>query len=162
MMNRNEGFAYIALLASITVLMLVLTSASEVASQSLKREREYQLFFVGEQIRNAIGRYYENTPQGTKAFPKSLNVLLHDERFINNTRHLRQIYLDPMTNTRDWGLVQNENKQIIGVFSTSTESLLITNLDPNVVTIDAGQPVLNYSHLKFIYQPNNAANKAKN
>ena len=97
-MRTIGGFAYIALLASLAVIMLVLTAASENISQTAKREREKQLLFVGEQFRNAIASYYENAPQGNKQFPKDLDVLVKDNRSIKAMRHLRRIYIDPMTN----------------------------------------------------------------
>jgi len=148
-----RGFAYIALLAILAILMLALTSASENIAQNAKREREQQLFFVGEQFRNAIGRYYEQSPQGTKQFPKILEVLLKDNRSIKPVRHLRKLYSDPITKSALWGLVKNEQQQIIGVFSISAEEVLITNFDSNVVSVDIEQGVLIYSDLKFIYAP---------
>jgi len=150
---RNSGFAYIALLASLTVLMLVLTSASESLYLKSKRERELQLFFVGEQFRNAIGNYYESSPQSAKQFPKSLDVLLKDNRSINPARHLRRIYEDPISRKKDWGLVKNEQQGIVGVYSLTTEPILITNFDYKKVTVDIEQGMLVYSDLKFIYTP---------
>ncbi|MFW5450502.1 MAG: type II secretion system protein [Methylophagaceae bacterium] len=153
MMIKLRGFAYLALLASLFVLMLVLTAAAETISQQAKRERERQLFFVGEQFRNAIASYYENSPSGSKQFPKNFDVLLKDTRSIKPARHLRQIYSDPITNNAAWGEVRNEFQQIIGVYSLSTERVLITNIDSNIIMVDEGQGILIYSALKFIYNP---------
>lgn len=162
MMKSAGGFAYIALLVSLAILMLALTSASESIAQNAKREREQQLFFVGEQFRNAISSYYENSPQGAKQYPKTLEVLLKDNRSINPARHLRKIYRDPMINDSYWGLVKNEQQQILGVFSTSSKEVLITNFDPKVVSVDVEQGILIYSDLKFIYTAEKGAdNKQK-
>ena len=162
MMKSASGFAYIALLASLAILMMALTSASESIAQNAKREREQQLFFVGEQFRNAIGSYYENSSQATKQYPKTLESLLKDNRSINPDRHLRQIYNDPITDDVFWGLVKNEQQQIIGVFSTSSEEVLITNFDSKVVSVDIEQGILIYSNLKFIYTPEKGADTKKN
>jgi len=156
LMRKKGGFAYIALLISLLVMMLVITSASENISQNAKREREQQLFFVGEQIRNAIASYYEKSPEGVKQFPKNLDDLLKDNRSINPARHLRRLYRDPMTNESVWGEVKNEQQQIVGVYSLSSEQVLITNFDHNLVTVDIEQGVLIYSDLKFIYTPDDA------
>ena len=162
MMKSASGFAYIALLASLAILMMALTSASESIAQNAKREREQQLFFVGEQFLNAIGSYYENSSQGAKQYPKTLESLLKDNRYINPDRHLRQIYNDPITNDVFWGLVKNKQQQIIGVFSTSSEEVLITNFDSKVVSVDIKQGILIYSDLKFIYTPEKGADNKKN
>ncbi len=151
MMIKPHGFAYLALLASLFVLMLILTAAAETISQQAKREREQQLFFVGEQFRNAIASYYENSPSGSKQFPQNFDVLLEDNRSIKPARHLRQIYSDPITNNKAWGEVRNEQQQIVGIYSLSTEAVLISNIDTNVITVDEGQGILIYSALKFIY-----------
>jgi len=152
-MKSAGGFAYIALLASLAILMLVLTSASENRAQNAKREREQQLFFVGEQFRNAIASYYENSPQGAKQYPRTLEGLLKDNRSISPARHLRRIYQDPITRDVFWGLVKNEKQQIIGVYSLSSESVLITNFDDSLITVEVEQRELSYFDLKFIYRP---------
>ena len=152
-MRTIGGFAYIALLASLAVIMLVLTAASENISQTAKREREKQLLFVGKQFRNAIASYYENAPQGNKQFPKDLDVLVKDNRSIKPMRHLRRIYIDPMTNDALWGLVKNGQQRIVGVYSLSTEQVLITNIDSTLVTRNKKQKHFNYSEFKFIYTP---------
>jgi len=152
-MRLHHGFAYIALLATLAILMLALTSASESISHNAKREREQQLFFVGEQFRNAIKNYYENSPSGVKQFPNKLNDLLKDNRFAKPARYLRRIYRDPMSNDFDWGVVLNENKQIVGIYSLSSKELLKTNLPSDLVTVDSDKGKLKYSDLKFIYTP---------
>jgi len=152
-MRVEGGFAYIALLASLAVIMMILTAASENISQTAKREREQQLFFVGEQFRNAIASYYENSPQGNKQFPSNFDELVRDNRNVKPMRHLRRLYRDPMTNDIEWGQIRNEQQQLVGVYSLSTEQVLITGFDRTFITADETQGVLNYSNLKFIYSP---------
>ncbi|MFW5425868.1 MAG: type II secretion system protein [Methylophagaceae bacterium] len=151
--KTNKGFAYIALLASLAVLMLALTAASESIAHSAKREKEQQLFFVGEQFRNAIASYYQNAPNGVQQYPDSLEVLLTDNRAIKSMRHLRRIYLDPMTSQALWGLLKNEHQRVIGVYSLSTEEVLKTNIDTTLVTVLTTNATIIYSDLKFIYTP---------
>ena len=152
--EKGEGFAYIALLAVLAILVLAVTLASESIYLNAKREREQQLFFVGEQFRNAIASYNSKSFEGKAAqFPKSLDDLLKDKRFIKPIYHLRRIYRDPMTRDLQWGLVKNGQQQIVGVYSLSTEPVLITNFDANLVKVDVNQNALIYSDLKFIYTP---------
>ena len=81
-----------------------LAAAGLVWKTEIKREKEAQLLFVGEQYRQAIGSYYESTPSAVRQFPLSLADLLKDARFPAIKRHLRQMYSDPMTGREEWGL----------------------------------------------------------
>jgi len=87
--------------------------------------------FVGEQFQQAIMSYYNNATGGLKQYPESLEDLLMDSRSSTSKRHLRKIFLDPMTNSYDWGLVKEpiseqttrvnfmDSDGIIGVYSRS-------------------------------------------
>lgn len=158
-MKAEKGFAYIALLAILAISALYLSLATESSSHHAKREREKQLFFVGEEFRSAIASYYENSPSGAKQYPRDLDRLLKDNRSIRPVRHLRKVYSDPMTNDFTWGLVKNKQQQIIGVFSFSTEEALITHFDKNKVTIVNDEGILLYSDIKFIYTPKTTKNR---
>jgi type II secretory pathway pseudopilin PulG len=54
-----------------------------------------------------------------RGYPGSLEELLKDERFPGVRRHLRKIFVDPMTGKAEWGLVQVAGR-IVGVHSLST------------------------------------------
>ena len=84
-----------------------------------RTEKEKQLLFVGAEFRNAINSYYASTPDLAKVYPVSLNDLLLDKRMPNIKRHLRKIYLDPMTGKADWGLVTLQGR-IVAIYSRST------------------------------------------
>ena len=87
-----------------------------------QREKEEQLLFVGDQYRRAIASYYNTIPPGSaRALPSSLEVLLNDQRFPTPVQHLRRMYEDPMTGTKDWGLV-SQGGGISGVYSPSEKS----------------------------------------
>jgi len=85
----------------------------------MRAEKEKQLLFVGGQYRAAITSFYASTPGDVKVYPTSLDDLLLDKRMPNVKRHLRQIYIDPMTEKADWGLVLQKGR-IVGIFSSST------------------------------------------
>jgi len=82
-------------------------------------EKEKELLFIGGQFRKAINSYYESSPSGAKIYPASLEDLLLDRRYPNIKRHLRKLYLDPVTGTPEWGLVKQQGR-IVGIYSLST------------------------------------------
>jgi type II secretory pathway pseudopilin PulG len=120
-MRRDEhGFTYLGLLFAIALSAGGLGVAASLWSTEAKREREAQLLFVGDQIRAAIGAYYEKAPDpASHAFPPSLDDLLEDKRWPVRRRHLRKVFLDPMNNRPEWGIVTAPNGGVIGVFSLS-------------------------------------------
>lgn len=59
------------------------------------------------------------TASRLQAYPMRLDDLLLDPRYPNPHRYLRKIWLDPITGSADWGLVQGPNGEIFGVYSRS-------------------------------------------
>ncbi|OGS97060.1 MAG: hypothetical protein A3K04_10935 [Gallionellales bacterium RBG_16_56_9] len=115
---RQCGFTYIGLLLFIAIGGIALAAIGPVWHTEMQREREKELLFAGEQYAQAIGSYYESTPGGVRQYPASLQDLLHDRRFPGIKRHLRKLYLDPMTGGDEWGLIK-EQGAIVGVHSLS-------------------------------------------
>ncbi len=117
-----RGFVYIALLIGLAVIGIGLSATSEVWTQSRQREKEEELLFVGNQIRQAISRYYLQSPPSARRFPMTLDELVEDLRTPDKpARFLRKLYADPMTNTPQWGEVRLANGQLVGVYSPSSE-----------------------------------------
>ena len=74
---------------------------------------------MGHQLRGAIARYYETQVSGGKSeYPVSLDDLLLDNRFPGIRRHLRKVFIDPMTSKPEWGLMRVGGR-IVGVYSLS-------------------------------------------
>jgi type II secretory pathway pseudopilin PulG len=117
--HRTRGFTYIGLLIVVALAGVALAGAGTLWSTSTKRDREAELLFVGEQFQRAISAYYDQGPGGVRQFPAKLEDLLQDRRFPTTHRHLRKVFVDPMTGTRDWGLVRGPGGGITGVFSNS-------------------------------------------
>lgn len=117
--NVNKGFTYIGLLLFIAITGVGLSVAGVSWQYQVRAEKEKQLLFVGAEFRNAINSYYASTPDAAKVYPLSLNDLLLDNRLPNIKRHLRKIYIDPMTGKSDWGLVTHQGR-IVGIYSRST------------------------------------------
>jgi hypothetical protein len=63
--------------------------------------------------------YYERSPGPVKRYPRSIDDLLKDDRFLGTQRYLRQNYVDPMTGKREWGLIRAPEGGIMGVHSLS-------------------------------------------
>ncbi len=117
----QRGFTYLGLLFLVAIMGLALTAVSEVWSTTAKREKELELLFVGQAFVQAIGDYYQATPEAAKKLPEKLEDLLEDKRSLVLLRHLRRMYVDPMTGTTDWGLIRVGNLGIAGVYSQSTD-----------------------------------------
>jgi len=114
--RRQRGFTYIGLLMAVFIMGLMLTLVSRVWRTTEQRERETQLLFVGHAYRMAIASYVAFGHQ----YPPTLQSLLKDERFPVPKRHLRRLYVDPMTRQADWSLIMTPSGQgIMGVASSS-------------------------------------------
>ena len=149
----QKGFAYLILLFVLAAIALTLTSASQDVDQNAQREREAELLFIGKQFHNAIASYYEKSPNSNKQFPKKLEDLVTDNRSLKPARHLRKIYIDPMTGKAEWGLVKNEQDMIIGIYSTSDLTPLRSHFDIDIKQMFGENPLSTYSDWKFVYQP---------
>lgn len=103
MPRRESGFVYLWALFSVVLAGVVMAGVGQVWQVKAQREKEAELLHVGEQFRKAIMSYY-NT--GTKQFPETLEELIEDKRAAATKRHLRKIYIDPVTNTTEWGIVE--------------------------------------------------------
>jgi type II secretory pathway pseudopilin PulG len=123
--GSDRGFVYIGLLIGLTVIGIGLGAVSEVWHQSGQREREEELLFIGNQFRQAITRYYVESPRGSVRFPMTMQDLLQDDRSPDKSRrYLRKLYADPMTGKTDWGEVRLPSGQLVGVYSQSSENVL--------------------------------------
>lgn len=118
--GRQAGLAYLSVLLAVTILGIALVAAEVVWQESMRREKEAELLFVGEQFRKAIQQYYESSP-GRKTYPSSLESLLLDPRYPGTRRYLRRLYPDPMTGQSNWGVIVAPEGGIMGVHSLGTE-----------------------------------------
>ena len=144
---RHAGFTYLGLLFAIAVLGLTLSTIGIVWSTQLRREREAELLFTGDQIRTAIGRYRASGG----VYPPALTDLLQDDRFPMARRYLRRIYPDPMTGSADWQLILAPEGGIMGVASQAQgKPIKVAGFSPLDATFkDAGC----YCEWKFVYSP---------
>lgn len=118
---REPGFTYLGLMVIIAVMGIVLAATGEIWHMALKREKEHELLFVGDQFRRAINQYYQHSPLKPRRLPMSLDDLLKDPRYPGTQRYLRKIYIDPITGDSKWGLVTGPAGEIFGVYSLSED-----------------------------------------
>jgi type II secretory pathway pseudopilin PulG len=155
--RHQRGFTYVALMIATAVIGVGLAATGTVWSQAAQRDKERELLGIGAEMRNAIARYYERTPGTVKAYPKTLEELLKDPRFPNVQRHLRRIYVDPMTGKAEWGLVAAPGGGVMGVYSLSKQEPLKR---AGFAAVDADlSRALHYSDWQFVYAPPRSAPK---
>ncbi len=132
---REGGFTYFGVLAIVIIMGGVLATAAEVWHFSMKREKEQELLFVGNQFRQAIKMYYEHTPPLAQRYPARLEDLLADPRYPSVQRYLRKIYPDPISGSTEWGLVKGPSGEILGIHSLSNsepaKKVNFSNADKN-------------------------------
>ena len=113
MVRTDKGFIYIWALFSVAIFGIALAGVGQIWQTKAQREKERELLFVGEQFQKAIMSYYNDASTGLKQYPESLQDLLLDSRSSTPKRHLRKIFLDPMTNSYEWGLVKESDSEQI-------------------------------------------------
>jgi len=149
--HRQAGFTYLALLFTVAIASMVLAATGTLWSVEAQREREVELLFVGNQFRQAIRSYYEQSPGMQKRYPMSLDELVTDNRYLGVKRHLRQIYMDPITGRSEWGMLMAPEGGIMGVHSLSDQKTIKRS---HFLLRDATLEGKNmYSEWHFVYRP---------
>jgi len=148
---HQNGFTLLAVIAALLLLALASNGVLTYVSQQALREREAELLRVGELYAQAIGTYYEASPGGVKRWPRTLEDLVEDQRFVGIKRHLRQIYADPMTRSINWGLVIASDGGLTGVYSRSeAQPIRSAAIELGALTLS---PARRYADWQFVYQP---------
>jgi type II secretory pathway pseudopilin PulG len=137
--GRAAGYTYVVVLIWVALAGIGLAITGELWRTTAQREREAELLFIGEEFRRAITSYYESSP-GVQRFPASLAALVRDERYPTVRRHLRKIYVDPMTGAAQWGLVKQPEGGIVAIYSLSSARPLRTGNFTGAQEAFAGKP----------------------
>lgn len=149
--RTQRGFTYAVMIFVVALAGFGLAWAGQVYSEKLRRENEAELLRIGEAFVRAIESYYASSPGTQKAFPQRLEDLLQDNRFAQTRRHLRRIYVDPLTGRAEWGLVRAAEGGIAGVRSLSESSPLATTSIGLAGAVL--KPATRYSDWEFVYVP---------
>jgi general secretion pathway protein G len=108
----DQGFTLLELLVATTILVVLSTLAVPLARLTIQREKERQLRFALWQMRDSIDRYKDaadrslfQTKVDSQNYPPDLETLVKGVDVQGKkVRFLRQIPVDPMTGSKEWGL----------------------------------------------------------
>lgn len=117
--TASRGFTYLGAMFIVSVLAMTSAMAGVVWSTVQRRDNERELVFVGRQFQSAIESFRQRSTAPARLYPRELIELVRDDRSIVPQRHLRRIYIDPMTGDSQWGLIQLPDGGIVGVYSLS-------------------------------------------
>jgi type II secretory pathway pseudopilin PulG len=119
----QRGFTYLWVLIAIAITSAGLASVTSIYSQAVARSKRMDSLWVQEQYASAIQSYQSSTPIGTSAFPATLEELLDDKRYVTVRRHIRELYVDPLSGQMDWQLLIRPDGRIVGIQSRQSLSL---------------------------------------
>lgn len=144
-----RGFALLWVLLSIALMGVGLVAAAQLQATVLQRERERELLAIGREFRAAIASYFNlEIPGRAREYPSTLDDLLSDPRVSGTRRHIRRIYVDPMTGQGNWGTLRVAGK-IVGVHSLSNvRPIKQTNFDADEMGFEGRR---GYSEWRFDY-----------
>jgi len=149
-LSGQRGSALVLVLLAVVVLGLGLGIAGSSWSTIVQRSKEQELFWRGDQIRKGIESFYTVKQGGTVGlYPNSLEELVEDPRSTSAMRHLRKVYLDPITG-EDFVLIK-EGGRIKGVKSSSTRTPFRQEGFPEEYAAFEG--ATSYDQWEFVYQP---------
>lgn len=114
------GFTYLSLIILLAIIGLVSATTLKLGVILQRAAAERELLNIGAQFSDALESYAKATPAGQLNVPPTLNELLHDPRFPGMRRHLRRIFVDPMTGKAEWGILYASGSSgVLGVYSLS-------------------------------------------
>jgi len=103
--RREGGFTYLSVIIVVAIIGLVAAASLKLGATVQRSRAEQQLLVIGGAFSDALQSYADATPAGQPTQPPSLKELLRDPRFPTPRRHLRKIFVDPMTGKAEWGIV---------------------------------------------------------
>lgn len=158
---KQLGFTYIGLLIAVVFFGLGSVGAARLLASTERAAREAELLFIGHQFRQAIRSYFEAGPRAGQ-YPAKLEDLLQDSRYPTTKRHLRRLFVDPITGKPDWGLVMAPEGGIMGIYSQSERepqkraNFDLADADLELALqrqqVQQGNPY-SYRDWKFVYRP---------
>jgi hypothetical protein len=105
----------------LAIMALVCATTVKLGAVMQRSAAERELLSIGAQFSDALQSYAKATPPGQPTQPPSLKELLLDPRFPAVRRHLRKIFVDPMTGKAEWGISYVAGTTgVVAVYSLST------------------------------------------
>jgi general secretion pathway protein G len=113
--RHDAGFTLLELVVTCAILVVIATVAVPLARNMVKRDKEQKLRIELREMREAIDRYKDaadagkiKVAAGTEGYPPDLDSLVKPQQLTGapdkRVRFLREIPMDPMTKTKDWGM----------------------------------------------------------
>jgi type II secretory pathway pseudopilin PulG len=129
--RSQAGFTYVGLVVFVAILGMVGTATLKVDGLLRRAAAEQELLEIGAAFSAALRSYAAATPRGFTPVPPTLQDLLKDPRFPGTRRHLRKIFVDPVTGRAEWGvLYQGDKVGVLAVYSLSkARPLKVANFD---------------------------------
>jgi type II secretory pathway pseudopilin PulG len=127
----EAGFTYVGLVVFVAILGMVGAATLKVDGLLRRAAAEQELLEIGAAFSAALRSYAAATPQGSAPVPPTLQDLLRDPRFPGTRRHLRKIFVDPVTGGTEWGIqYQGDKVGVLAVYSLSqAQPLKVANFD---------------------------------
>lgn len=128
---RQAGFTYVGLMVLVAIIGLVGAAALKADALLRRAAAERELLEIGAAFGEALRSYAEATPRGQPQQPPTLQELLRDPRFPGVRRHLRKIFVDPVSGRAEWGIVYAAGERgVLAVYSLSrARPLKVANFD---------------------------------
>lgn len=120
--RAGGGFTYVSLVILVAIIGLVSATALKLGALAQRSRAEQALLDIGTEFSDALQRYADATPAGKPTQPPTLTDLLKDPRFPTVRRHLRKLYVDPITGKAEWGIVYLASQTgVVAIYSLSDD-----------------------------------------
>ena len=137
--RRQAGFTYLGLIIFVAIIGLVGAATLKIGSLLQRAAAEEELLEIGAAFSAALDSYAAATPRGASPYPPSLAELLKDPRSPAVRRHLRKVYVDPLTGKAEWGIVYLGDGEtgVVALHSLSNaKPLKVANFDSRFKGLD--------------------------
>ena len=118
-MGRERGYTFIEIAIVAAIIAILASAVLPLAKVTMQRNREIELRRDLREIRTAIDKYKDavdqqliattDLPTSAEGYPPTLETLVKGVGAANDTtgkklKFLRQVPIDPLTKTADWGM----------------------------------------------------------
>ena len=133
--DDEHGYALLALLASMAILVILLSAAAPFLKHEAQREKELEAIRRGEQVAQAIRDYIRLSPGGN-TLPRSIEDLAEGvSRGTKKVQVLRRSSMrDPLTSDGEWRLIKQVDTSALRSFCNDVRRYAETPLLPVVPT----------------------------
>lgn len=142
--SGQAGFTYLGLIIFVAIVGLVGAATLKVGSLLQRAAAEEELLEIGAAYSAALDSYAAATPRGATPYPPSIKELLKDPRFPGVRRHLRKVFVDPLTGKAEWGIeyLGGGEVGIVAIHSLSeAQPLKIANFDSRFRGLDGKEKI---------------------